>query len=436
MTSFDVRVFAIRRRPGRKVFEVRWRVAGRDRSRSFMTRALADSYRSELVRAARRGLAFDPANGEPAAWAASEPVTATWYQHAVAYSEMKWPRLAPHSRASLADALATVTPLLTRETGRRPPDRTLRAALYGHAFNPSRRSRNPVTASAPAWLARASLPVSQLSDPHIIRAALDGLCTRLDGSPLNSGDVDTMRQRLESEAQAARELAGRTRFPTPKPVTLGEPGPRHPFPWSVLTWLPGSTATVEDPGDSVAFAHDLAEFISGVRAIGTHGKAFSGQGRGGDLRRHDGWMQTCFERSEQVLDVPLLRRIWGVLRVLPRNTGDVMTHGDLIPGNVLTSSGRLTGIIDVGGLGPADPALDLVSAWHLLEAGPRRVLRDDLKCDDLDWERGKAWACATHCSDAPGSARRGGLTRSAPELTGATALRRIEVWSLRGRPRT
>ena len=44
----------------------------------------------------------------------------TWYQHAVAYAEMKWPHLAPHSRASLADALATVTPLLTRETGRRP----------------------------------------------------------------------------------------------------------------------------------------------------------------------------------------------------------------------------------------------------------------------------------------------------------------------------
>ena len=45
MSSFDVRVFAIRRRPGRKAFEVRWRVAGRDKSRSFVTRALADSYR-------------------------------------------------------------------------------------------------------------------------------------------------------------------------------------------------------------------------------------------------------------------------------------------------------------------------------------------------------------------------------------------------------
>jgi hypothetical protein len=72
MVSFDVRVFGLRRRPGRAAFEVRWRVAGRDRSRSFMTRALAYSYRAELIRAARRGLAFDPATGEPLAWAVDE----------------------------------------------------------------------------------------------------------------------------------------------------------------------------------------------------------------------------------------------------------------------------------------------------------------------------------------------------------------------------
>ncbi len=69
MSSFDVRVFAIRRRPGRAAFEVRWRVAGRDKSRSFITRALADSYRAELVGAPRRGQAYDPGPGEPAAWA-------------------------------------------------------------------------------------------------------------------------------------------------------------------------------------------------------------------------------------------------------------------------------------------------------------------------------------------------------------------------------
>jgi aminoglycoside phosphotransferase (APT) family kinase protein len=210
--------------------------------------------------------------------------------------------------------------------------------------------------------------------------------------PLESGDVGSTRRWLQSEAQAARELFGRTRFRTPEPVALGEPGAGYPLPWSVQTWLPGSVATDEDPGESVAFAHDLAEFVHGVRALDTRGRAFKGRGRGGDLRSHDAWVETCFERSEQLLDVPRLRRIWALMRALPRCAGDVMTHGDLIPGNVLVSDGRLAGIIDVGGLGPADPALDLVGAWHLLEAGPRRALRDHLECDDLAWERGKAWA--------------------------------------------
>jgi aminoglycoside phosphotransferase (APT) family kinase protein len=207
------------------------------------------------------------------------------------------------------------------------------------------------------------------------------------------GDTGSVRRWLESEAEAARELAGRTRFRTPEPVALGEPGAGYPLPWSVQTWLPGVVATDEDPGASVAFARDLAEFITDVRAIGTRGRTFSGKGRGGDLRSHDAWMETCFSRSEQLLNVPRLRRMWAVMRTLPRGAAsDVMTHGDLIPGNVLVSDGRLAGVLDVGGLGPADPALDLVSAWHLLEVGPRQVLRGDLGCDDLDWERGKAWA--------------------------------------------
>ena len=160
MSSFDVRVFAIRRRPGHRVFEVRWRIAGGDKSRPFITRALADSYRAELIRAARRGLEFDPATGEPLAWAAPVPATVTWYQHAVAYAAMKWPHLAAHSRASMAEALATVTPLLTKTTSRRPPARMLRTALYGYAFSTPRRSRapEPATASALAWLERNSLP--------------------------------------------------------------------------------------------------------------------------------------------------------------------------------------------------------------------------------------------------------------------------------------
>lgn len=164
------------------------------------------------------------------------------------------------------------------------------------------------------------------------------------------------------------------------------------MPWSVQTWLPGSVASENDPGHSVAFAHDLADFIREVRAIDTHGMPFRGTGRGGDLRSDDAWMEECFQRSDALVDVPRLRALWAELRDLPRRGSDVMTHGDLTPGNVLVSHGQMNAVIDVGGLGPADPALDLVSAWHLLETGPRSALRDDLNCDELEWARGKAWA--------------------------------------------
>jgi aminoglycoside phosphotransferase (APT) family kinase protein len=244
----------------------------------------------------------------------------------------------------------------------------------------------------PAW---THLPVRAVPSHGTVNALFrigDQLVARF---PLQPGDVAETRQWLESEAEAARELAGSTRFPTPKPVVLGESGRSYPLPWSVQTWVPGTVASDADPGESVAFAHDLAEFIRDVRAIDTRGRTFagSGSGRGGELTSEDEWLETCFSRSEGLLDVPRLRRIWRALRSAPRSTNaDVMTHGDLVPGNVLVADGRLAGVIDVGGLGPADSALDLVGAWHLLEIGPREVLRSDLDCDDLEWERGKAWA--------------------------------------------
>jgi aminoglycoside phosphotransferase (APT) family kinase protein len=242
----------------------------------------------------------------------------------------------------------------------------------------------------PQW---RGLPVTAVDSPGTVNAIFrigERLAARF---PLQPAPADMVRRRLADEAAAARELSGRTRFGTPEPVAFGEPGAGYPLPWSVQTWLPGATAADEDPGGTAAFAHDLAEFVGGVRAIPARGRTFGGEGRGGDLRSHDAWMQTCLEASEGLLDVPRLRRMWAVFRDLPRGPGgDVMSHGDLIPGNVLVSGGRLAGILDVGGLGPADPALDLVAGWHLLEDGPRQAFRDDLGCGDLEWERGKAWA--------------------------------------------
>jgi len=250
-------------------------------------------------------------------------------------------------------------------------------------------ARGLIDEQFPRW---RGLPVRGVASQGTVNAIFrigDRLAARF---PLEPADVEATRRRLAAEAAAARELAGRTRFPTPEPVALGEPGLGYPLPWSVQTWLPGVVATDDDPGGSIAFAHDLAEFIRDVRAIDTRGRTFRGSGRGGDLRSHDAWMETCFGRSEDLLDIARLRRLWAVLRTLPRTAPDAMTHGDLIPGNVLVSGGRLAGVLDVGGLGPADPALDLVGAWHLLGYRARQALRTDLGCDDLEWERGRAWA--------------------------------------------
>ena len=160
------------------------------------------------------------------------------------------------------------------------------------------------------------------------------------------------RRWLTEEADAARELHGRTPFATPDPVAIGEPGAGYPMPWAVQTWLPGTPAFDDDPADSAGFAADLAASIAGVRSLDTRGRRFdrpsTGSGRrrrGGDLRRHDAWVQECFRRSVHLVDVPPLRQVWAELRDLPRTGPDRMTHGDLTPGNVLVEGGRLTGVI-------------------------------------------------------------------------------------------
>jgi len=260
MNAFDVRVYTIRRRKGRRrPFEVRWQAAGRARSKSFLTRGLADSYRAELVRAARQGLEFDPATGEPVRWAVPGPAVTTWLEHAVAYTDMKWPRLAPHSRANLADALATVTPALTRPAAGRPPARLLRAALDRHVFNPARRAAatDPAVAQALGWLARASLPVTHLSDPRVTRAALDALTVRLDGRRAAAATVARKRAVFHDALGYAVELGllhanplAQVRWTAPRAATAVNPqtvaSPAQARTWPPRRW-PGAPTTCGMP---------------------------------------------------------------------------------------------------------------------------------------------------------------------------------------------
>lgn len=197
---------------------------------------------------------------------------------------------------------------------------------------------------------------------------------------------------LRSEAAAMDELATVCPVPTPRPYGIGAPTADHPSAWAVQTWLPGETPGPQSHATSESFALDLAETIGALRAADLRGRRFDGRGRGGDLRDHDDWVALCVARSAHLLDATRVGRLWQKWRTLPTAGRPVMSHRDLTPPNLLVSDDRLVGVLDGGSFGPADPALDLVSAWHLFDAPRRRLVRDRLGADDVEWRRGAAWA--------------------------------------------
>jgi aminoglycoside phosphotransferase (APT) family kinase protein len=58
----------------------------------------------------------------------------------------------------------------------------------------------------------------------------------------------------------------------------------------------------------------------------------------------------------------------------------------------LVQKGRLSAVIDFGGLGVGDPACDMLIAWTFLSTEARDIFRSTLSVDDATWERGRGWA--------------------------------------------
>ena len=210
--------------------------------------------------------------------------------------------------------------------------------------------------------------------------------------PLRPADTDRLHARHVSEMAAAAEFRLVCPVPAPEPLHLGSPGHGYPLPWTAQSWLPGTVATPTSCEDSASFTQDLTLLLERLRSCDTRGRRFEGGGRGGVLADHDNWMKECIRRSEGLLDTEAMRTMWASFRQLPREDPDVMSHGDLIPSNLLVKDAKLVGVLDTGGFQAADPALDLVCAWHLLSDASRQQLRSTLGCSDLQWERGKAWA--------------------------------------------
>jgi hypothetical protein len=78
--TYDVSVWAISVYDGKrgKTYYVQWKVGARRFKESFKTRALADSFRSDLITATKKGEPFDLSSGRPVSALRSE-VDADWF---------------------------------------------------------------------------------------------------------------------------------------------------------------------------------------------------------------------------------------------------------------------------------------------------------------------------------------------------------------------
>src|SRR5262249_54329759 len=126
----EVSVFGVQRRSGerhKRPWIARWAVAGRQRSRSFRTKAEAERFRSALLLAVQSGEAFDETTAEPVSW---QPLPEQMPAHVWArrWLAEQWPEWAPRTRVSAVEALTRLVPLLVA-TAAPPPPSTMRSHL-------------------------------------------------------------------------------------------------------------------------------------------------------------------------------------------------------------------------------------------------------------------------------------------------------------------
>jgi aminoglycoside phosphotransferase (APT) family kinase protein len=248
--------------------------------------------------------------------------------------------------------------------------------------------RRLLAGQAPAW---ADLPIERVG-----LVGTDNTLYRL-GEEL----VVRLPRRRRTAATLAKEvrwlpaLAPLLPAPIPVPLAEGKPAEGFPFSWAVYPWLPGERATTEVVVDRLRLAADLAQFIRALQRIDTTGAPAPGEhnfGRGAPLRTRDESVRKALASVDGVA-AGAVTAVWeAALRAPAWERPPVWIHGDLDAQNIVVADGRLSGVIDFGGLGAGDPAADVMVAWKILDGDARSTFREALAVDDATWTRSRGWA--------------------------------------------
>jgi aminoglycoside phosphotransferase (APT) family kinase protein len=115
--------------------------------------------------------------------------------------------------------------------------------------------------------------------------------------------------------------------------------------------------------------------------------------RGVPLAMRDAQTRAAIRSLNGAIDVGAVTAAWeSALRSPGWEHPPVWIHGDLDSRNLLVEGGRLSAVIDWGGLAVGDPACDVMVAWKVLSADTRDIFRNELSVDGSTWARARGWA--------------------------------------------
>ncbi|MEX2246524.1 MAG: aminoglycoside phosphotransferase family protein [Dehalococcoidia bacterium] len=244
--------------------------------------------------------------------------------------------------------------------------------------------RRLLAAQLPRWADLRIEPVASAGTVNAIYRLGDDMAVRLPR-------VGRWARSLETEYEWLPKLAPHLPLAVPEPLAKGSPGEGYPWNWAVYRWLEGDTWAVDRIRDLREAAADLARFIIAWRRVDTA----DGPRHGGEvLADRDRYVRRAIAASHGLIDTDAVSAAWGAALQAPAWDGaPVWLHGDLWrPTNLLVAGGRLTAVIDFGGLSVGDPARELMAAWSLFSGESRETFRAALSVDDATWARGRGWA--------------------------------------------
>lgn len=240
----------------------------------------------------------------------------------------------------------------------------------------------------PDW---AGLPVR--------RVEVDGVDNRTFrlGEQLSVRLPSAERYRLQvaKEQRWLPLLGPRLPLPVPQPVAHGAPGCGYPFGWSVNRWLVGQTAASGRIADLSRFAADVGRFLLALRALDPAGGPPPGPHnffRGGAVATYADETLAAIGSLGNRIPRQLALDTWQAAIDAGWDGEPVWVHGDVAVGNLLVRDGRLSAVLDFGGLAVGDPACDTVLGWTLFDGPSRAVWREVQGVDDATWARGRGWA--------------------------------------------